>query len=229
MISGCLDNLLDKGYRYAFISNSDNLGAELDPSILGYFASGNYSFMMEVAERTDADRKGGHLARHRDGCYILREIAQCAPEDRDCFADINRHRFFNTNSIWIHLEKLRETLRKTGGFLGLPLIRNRKNLNPRDPDSEAVYQMETAMGAAISSFKNSTAICVPRTRFLPVKTTDDLIGLWSDAYVITELFQLRLAPGKKQGVISRLDERFYRMVGQLQKPLSGGCTLVGGL
>ncbi|MBN1878989.1 UTP--glucose-1-phosphate uridylyltransferase [bacterium] len=221
-VSGCLDALLRQGYLYAFISNSDNLGAELDPAILGYFISGGFSFLMEVAERTDADRKGGHLARHRDGFFVLREIAQCAPEDREFFADITKHRFFNTNTIWIDLVKLRDTLSETGGCLDLPLIRNRKTVNPRDPDSEPVFQLETAMGAAISSFRNATAISVPRTRFFPVKTTDDLIGLWSDAYEITDNFRLRLAPGRSRGVITRLDEKHYRMIDQLQKRFPAG-------
>lgn len=222
MISGCLKKLLERGYRYAFISNSDNLGAELDPSILGYFISSGFSFLMEVAERTDADRKGGHLGRHRNGQLILREVAQCAEQDRIFFSDINRHRFFNTNTIWIDLEKLGEILGQTNGYLGLPLIKNRKTVNPLDPSSGPIYQMETAMGSAISIFPNAAALWVPRTRFFPVKTTDDLIGLWSDAYEISDTYHLQLAAGKRTAVISRLDERFYRMIGQLQSHFASG-------
>jgi len=60
--SGTLDALLEKDYRYAFVSNSDNLGAVLDERILGWFAREGLPFAMEVADRTEADRKGGHLA-----------------------------------------------------------------------------------------------------------------------------------------------------------------------
>lgn len=215
-ISKCLETLLDKGYRYAFISNADNLGAELDPSILGYFSTKKCSFLMEVATRTNADRKGGHLAIHKDGYLVLREIAQCAENDRKHFSDIEKHHFFNTNSIWIHLEKLRDLLIQKSGFLDLPLIRNLKTVNPRDPESEAVYQLETAMGSAISRFDNTAAICVPRTRFLPVKTTDDLIGLWSDAYYLTDRFHVRLAPERSSAPVSILDRKYYGMIDQLQ-------------
>ena len=70
--------LLAQGYEYAFVSNADNLGATLDLRILGYLATAQLPFLMEVAERSAADRKGGHLAQRPDGQLILREIAQCA-------------------------------------------------------------------------------------------------------------------------------------------------------
>ena len=75
--SGLLRALLDEGYRYAFVSNSDNLGAVLDPRILAWLAEARAPFLMEVADRTSSDRKGGHLARRKsDGGLVLREIAQ---------------------------------------------------------------------------------------------------------------------------------------------------------
>jgi UDP-glucose pyrophosphorylase len=61
--SGLLDKLLKRGYRYAFISNSDNLGAVMDSRLLGYIAKEKLPFLMEVARRTHLDRKGGHLAK----------------------------------------------------------------------------------------------------------------------------------------------------------------------
>src|SRR3954451_23231513 len=75
--SGMLEALLDGGYRYAFVSNSDNLGAVLDPRILAWLAGAGAPFLMEVADRTPSDRKGGHLARRTgDGGLVLREVAQ---------------------------------------------------------------------------------------------------------------------------------------------------------
>merc|ERR1712087_939805 len=59
--SGTLDKLLAAGLQYAFVSNSDNLGATMDLKILTHFVSTGAPFMMEVAVRTDADKKGGHL------------------------------------------------------------------------------------------------------------------------------------------------------------------------
>ncbi|MEI6655914.1 MAG: UTP--glucose-1-phosphate uridylyltransferase, partial [Verrucomicrobiota bacterium] len=71
--SGWLDRLLAEGVRYAFVSNGDNLGATLDPSLLNHFAASGAPFLMEVTRRTAADRKGGHLARRKsDGRLLLR-------------------------------------------------------------------------------------------------------------------------------------------------------------
>ncbi|WP_374685892.1 UTP--glucose-1-phosphate uridylyltransferase, partial [Promineifilum sp.] len=150
--SGMLDRLLDAGLEYAFVSNADNLGAVLDPAILGYLVERRLPFLMEVADRTAADRKGGHLARRPDGGLLLREIAQCPAGDLPAFQDIARHRYFNTNNLWVNLLALRAVLSEREYHLGLPMIRNRKTVDPRDPASPAVYQLETAMGSAIAVF-----------------------------------------------------------------------------
>ncbi|MCB0156128.1 MAG: UTP--glucose-1-phosphate uridylyltransferase [Anaerolineae bacterium] len=180
--SGMLDTLLEAGYVYAFISNADNLGAIIDLAILGYFASEQIPFMMEVTDRTPADSKGGHLARQPDGQLILREIAQCPETDLTAFQDITRHKYFNTNNLWIHLPQLKATLEHNDYVLGLPMIRNAKTVDPRDKDSTPVYQLETAMGSAIAVFDGAQAIRVPRTRFAPVKKTNDLLALRSDVF-----------------------------------------------
>ena len=78
----------------------------IEPAILGYFVENHLPFMMEVADRTDADRKGGHVVRLLNGQLILRESAQCPPEDMADFQDIRRHRYFNTNNLWLDLTAL---------------------------------------------------------------------------------------------------------------------------
>ncbi len=191
--SGWLDRLLAEGVKYAFISNSDNLGAVMDVDLLRYFASSGAPFLMEVTRRTAADRKGGHLARRKtDGRLLLREVAQCPDGDLEAFQDIDKHRYFNTNNLWLRLDLLKEQLAADGGVLPLPMIRNRKTVDPRDKGSTPVYQLECAMGAAIECFEGAAAIDVPRSRFAPVKTTADLIALRSDAYEILANGQVRL-------------------------------------
>jgi UTP--glucose-1-phosphate uridylyltransferase len=148
---------------------------------------------MEAADRTEADRKGGHLARRPDGGLVLREIAQTPDEDIDAFQDIDRHRFFNTNTLWLDLRVLADVLAERDGVLGLPMIVNRKTVDPGDSDSPPVLQLETAMGAAIDVFEGAQAIRVPRTRFAPVKTTNDLLALRSDAYVLHDDGRVALA------------------------------------
>lgn len=211
--SGILDLLLQEGYEYAFISNADNLGAVLDARILGYFIENELPFMMEVADRTDADKKGGHLAQRVNGQLILREIAQCPEGDLKFFQDVQRHRYFNTNNLWVNLRTLTELLRQQDFILDLPMICNQKNLDPRDPTSSPVFQIETAAGSAISVFKNSAAIRVPRTRFAPVKNTNDLLAVRSDRYSISNDFKIVPIPSQKENALEvDLDSRFYKLI-----------------
>jgi UTP--glucose-1-phosphate uridylyltransferase len=185
--SGMLEELLGRGYRYLFLSNSDNLGAVLDPRILAWFASEGLPFLSESTERTESDRKGGHLARRRDGGgLVLRETAQTPEEDQPAFEDTERHRFFNCNNIWVDLRALERRLAEREGVLGLPMIVNRKTVDPTDSSSPEVLQLETAMGAAIGVFEGAAALRVPRTRFAPVKTTNQLLVVRSDAFELTE-------------------------------------------
>ena len=131
--TGMLDRLLDKGFKYAFVSNSDNLGAVLSTDLLGHFASSGSAFMMEVAERTEADKKGGHLCRRKeDNQLILRESAMCPEEDKSKFQDKSTHRYFNTNNLWLDLAQLKHKMDECGGMLPLPLIKNKKTVDPRD-------------------------------------------------------------------------------------------------
>jgi UDP-N-acetylglucosamine pyrophosphorylase len=212
--SGELDRLQAAGVDFLFVSNADNLGATLDLRILRYFAESSSPFMMEVAERTAADRKGGHLARRlSDGRLVLRESAQCAAEDEMLFQDTERHRFFNTNNLWIRVDALQSALRRNGGFLDLPLIVNRKTVDPRDKRSTPVLQLESAMGAAIELFDGSTALVTPRSRFAPVKTTGDLLVVRSDAYELGGDHALRPSPECADALpVVRLDDAYFKVI-----------------
>ena len=216
--SGWLSRLADAGVEYLFVSNSDNLGATVDSALLGYFAASGLSFLMEVAERTPSDRKGGHLARRRsDGRLALREVAQCPDGDLEAFQDIDRHRYFNTNSLWLRLSDLAAALADNEGALPLPLIKNTKTVDPRNASSPPVLQLESAMGAAIECFAASGAILVPRTRFAPVKATGDLLALRSDAYEVTEDQRFQLA-AERHGLPPEisLDDRHYKLLAGLK-------------
>lgn len=215
--SGWLDKLLAKGVKYAFISNSDNLGAQLDTRFLRWFAESGAPFVMEVTRRTEADKKGGHLATRRaDGQPLLREVAQCPDEDVAAFQDITRHRYFNTNNLWVRLDALKSFMEAHGGVMPLPVIRNVKTVDPRDAATPKVYQLETAMGAAIQCFPGARAVCVPRSRFFPVKTCSDLLLLRSDAVEIDPAGRMALAAECK-GVapVVLLDSKRYKLVDSL--------------
>ena len=175
-------------------------------------------FLMEVIEGTESERKGGHLARRQsDGQLILREVAQTAPQDEESFRDYRRWRYYNTNSLWVDLRALSDVLDAWQGVLDLPLIVNRKTVDPRDPDSPPVIQLESAMGAAIQSFPGARLLCVPRSRFVPVKTTNDLLVLRSDVYMLTDQMVVQPLP-ERDGRLPfvDLDKRFYRVLEQFE-------------
>lgn len=224
LASGLLDRLLSRGIRYAFVSNSDNLGATVDVTLLRYFADRDVPFLMEVADRTGADRKGGHLGRSKtSGRLLLRESAQCPGPDESAFQDIQRHRFFNTNNLWIRLDHVRRELDARGGAFPLPLITNQKTVDPKDSTSTKVLQLESAMGAAIECFEGATALVVPRSRFAPVKSTNDLLALRSDAYQVTEDHRLVLHPDRRgQPPLVDLDARHYKLITDFEALFPGG-------
>jgi UTP--glucose-1-phosphate uridylyltransferase len=221
--SGLLERLLSEGKKFLFVSNSDNLGATLDLRLLNYFANSGAPFLMEVTSRTPADRKGGHLARRNaDQRLLLRESAQCAEQDLEAFQDIERYRYFNTNNLWIRLDALRSELDRGDGLLPLPLIRNEKTIDPRDKSTPKIYQLETAMGAAIECFAGAGAIEVQRSRFSPVKTTSDLLAVRSDAYELDAEFRLVLrAERNAEPPVVKLSDH-YKLIEQFEPLVARG-------
>ncbi|HWH92902.1 MAG TPA: UTP--glucose-1-phosphate uridylyltransferase [Baekduia sp.] len=213
--SGMLRTLVDAGIDWAFVSNSDNLGAEVDPRIPAWAAAHDIPFVMEVVRGTPADRKGGHIAQRRaDGRLTLRETAQAPPDD-DSFTDVERWRFYNTNNLWVDLRALQRLLEDQPAGPDLPLIVNRKTVDPRDPQSPPVLQLETAMGAALGAIDGARAVLVPRTRFAPVKTTDDLLLVRSDAYTIDAEGHVAPTFDGPPPVVT-LDPEFYKSLGDME-------------
>ena len=209
--SGLLDRLLEAGFTQVFVSNADNLGAVPSARVAGWFAGSGAPFAIEAVRRTPSDRKGGHFAtRKRDGRIVLRETAQTLPEDKDALADLDRHRYMSTNNLWFDLRAVREELDRRDGILGLALIKNTKTVDPSDPESPEVIQIESAMGAAIEVFDGATTIEVGRDRFVPVKTTDDLLVLRSDCYELGAGSVLRQVP--EQVPFVDLDKAYYKLV-----------------
>jgi UTP--glucose-1-phosphate uridylyltransferase len=180
---------------------------------------------MEVAEGVAGERKGGHIAR-RDGRLVLRETAQ-VPEGDTSFADHQRWRYYNTNNLWFDLRALAERREP----LDLPLIVNHKTLDPTDPGSPEVVQLESAMGAAVGAIDGAAALCVPRTRFAPVKTTNDLLAVRSDAYVLQPDDARVLPAPEREGMeppLVDLDPRYFKLLADFEARFpSGPPSLVG--
>lgn len=215
--SGLRDRLVQAGYHYLFVSNIDNLGAVLDSRPLGYMHEHGIPFLMEVTRRGAEDRKGGHLAQSPEGNFLLREVAQCPEEDLDAFTDVAKHRYFNTNNLWVDLRAIDES------WTELPLIVNRKPVIPHQVDSPVVSQLETAMGAAIGTVKGARAIEVGRDRFFPVKTTNELLAIRSDLYDLDAAGLLHPLVEKAPKI--DLDPHHYKMIADFDRLVEGAPSL----
>ncbi|KZT67151.1 UTP--glucose-1-phosphate uridylyltransferase [Daedalea quercina L-15889] len=175
--SGVLDQLLSAGKEYLFVSNSDNLGAVVDETILQHMVDSQSEFIMEVTDKTKADVKGGTLIDYAGGVQLL-EIAQVPAEHVEDFKSVRKFKIFNTNNLWINLKALKRIM--AGEGMELDIIVNPKTTD----DGQAVIQLETAAGAAIKHFRHGHGVNVPRSRFLPVKSCSDLLLIKSDVYAL---------------------------------------------
>lgn len=180
--SGLLEKFLAEGKEYIFISNIDNLGATVDLGILNFLLSSlegpePCEFVMEVTDKTRSDVKGGTLIHYQDKLHLL-ELAQVPKDHIDEFKSISKFKVFNTNNLWAGLRAIDRLL--SSGNLFMDVIINRKSLE----GGITVLQLETAAGAAIKNFKGATGINVPRTRFLPVKKTSDLLVVMSNLFTM---------------------------------------------
>lgn len=179
--SGLLRQFIQEGREYCFLSNIDNLGATVDLTILNKLVSEKntngkpFEFVMEVTDKTRADVKGGTLIQYEDKLRLL-EIAQVPNEHVDDFKSVKTFKFFNTNNIWANLAAMERVLNEK--TLNMEIIVNNKTLD----NGLRVIQLETAVGAAMKCFDGGIGINVPRSRFLPVKKTSDLLLVMSNLY-----------------------------------------------
>ncbi|KAJ3097234.1 UTP-glucose-1-phosphate uridylyltransferase [Phlyctochytrium planicorne] len=203
--SGLLDKLISEGKEYLFISNVDNLGATVDTTILDHFAKSGAEFLMEVTDKTKADVKGGTLIDY-DGQVRLLEIAQVPGEYVEEFKSIKKFKIFNTNNLWVNIKAIKRCVEDAA--LNMEIIVNLKSTE----GGEKVIQLETAVGAAIKHFKGAHGINVPRSRFLPVKSTSDLFLVTSDLYSLHH-GQLLLNPKRQFGGIPvvKLGDHFKKV------------------
>jgi len=173
--SGLLDEFVKQGKKYCFISNIDNLGATVDLNILNMVISKNREFVMEVTDKTRADVKGGTLIQY-EGHLRLLEAAQVPKEHEEDFKSVKKFNVFNTNNLWINLPAIQRVLSEN--TLDMEIIVNPKQL----AGGVNVIQLETAVGAAMKCFEQASGVNVPRSRFLPVKKTSDLLLVMSNLY-----------------------------------------------
>ncbi|BHF58254.1 UTP--glucose-1-phosphate uridylyltransferase [Sparganum proliferum] len=182
--SGLAADMLAAGKEWLFISNIDNLGASVDLNILNFLLTSNKGssppgFVMEVTDKTRNDVKGGTLVAY-EGRLRLLEIAQVPKEHVDEFTSVRKFRIFNTNNLWANLKEVEELVKTNQ--LAMEVIYNPKTLD----SGLNIIQLEEAAGAAIRNFQGAIGINVPRSRFLPVKTTSDLLVMMSNLYALED-------------------------------------------
>ncbi|PPD88639.1 hypothetical protein GOBAR_DD14424 [Gossypium barbadense] len=194
MNSGKLATFLSQDKEYAFVANSDNLGAIVDLSILilsltgaleilNHLVKNKNEYCMEVTPKTLADVKGGTLISY-EGKVQLLEIAQVPDAHVNEFKSIEKFKIFNTNNLWLNLNAVKRLVEADA--LKMEIIPN-----PKEVEGTKVLQLETAAGAAIRFFEHAIGINVPRSRFLPVKATSDLLLVQSDLYTLVDGFVSR--------------------------------------
>ncbi|OGG95436.1 MAG: hypothetical protein A2527_04835 [Candidatus Lambdaproteobacteria bacterium RIFOXYD2_FULL_50_16] len=177
--SGILDQLLSAGKEYLFVGNADNLGASVDLKILAQMDKSGVPFIMEVTPKTRADVKGGTLVKTPDAHLQLLEIAQVPKDYVEEFKSVKKFKIFNTNNVWINLKAMKAKYDQGG--MELEVIVNKKTVN-----HVPVIQLETAIGGGMKCFEGAKAVKVPRSRFLPVKKTDDLLLVQSNLFVLKD-------------------------------------------
>ena len=99
-------------------------------------------------------------------------------EHEEDFKSVKKFNVFNTNNLWISLPAISRVVRQKK--LEMEIIVNPVTLNTEG--SPQLVQLVTAIGAAMKCFDNAVGLEVPRSRFLPVKKTSDLLLLMSNLY-----------------------------------------------
>ncbi|KAI1724492.1 UTP--glucose-1-phosphate uridylyltransferase domain-containing protein [Ditylenchus destructor] len=198
--SGLLDQLLKEGREIAFFSNIDNTGACFDMRIAKAMCDGLADYIMEVTPKTEADIKGGTLIE-LNGSLMHLEMPQVPADKIDEFCSLKTFKMFNTNNIWVNLRAVKDKL----GQMTMEILANKKKL----ADGQNVIQLETSIGGAIRNFEKAISVRVNRRRFLPIKSTQELLALMSNCYYVdTEDYVVKLIASRSSQPLIKLSSEF---------------------
>ena len=156
--SGTLATLQERGVRLLMLSNVDNLGARVDPVIVGMHVRGGQPMTVEVTAKEPGDA-GGAPARV-DGRLMHVESFRFPPDfDQDSIP------VFNCNSFVFDLEALDRDFPLTWFYVA------------KTVEGRPAVQLERLVNE-LTSFLPASFVEVPRTgprgRFFPTKTPADL-------------------------------------------------------
>jgi UTP--glucose-1-phosphate uridylyltransferase len=157
--SGLLDEFRRAGGKYVWITNLDNLGATVDPAILGHFIETKRDVMVEVCEKAAGD-KGGIPVHALGKLQVLEEFR--LPEG----VDPSKVRVFNTNTFVVSAQALAET----------PIDWHWFEVEKK-VDGKVAIQFERLL-QELTAALDAAYVTVPRegvqSRFEPVKDMDEL-------------------------------------------------------
>lgn len=162
LYSDIYPELIKMNIKHLFVSNIDNLNATPCPKLVKYLQNNsNLEFGIEVTPKTELDVKGGTFIDYLGKTKLL-ELAMVPKEHLNEFYSIEKFKTFNTNNIWLNLERLATTYK-------LDLLKNYKTVN-----DNRVMQIESVIGSAINNFDKTVIFMVGRDRYKPVKKIEDL-------------------------------------------------------
>jgi UTP--glucose-1-phosphate uridylyltransferase len=152
--SGALDWARARGIEYLLMANVDNLGAALDPRLLGAFAATGAEMMVEVVAKDPGD-KGGAPASVNGRVQLVEDFAFPEGFDKDSIP------VFNTNTLWFRVDAIDRDLDL------------RWYCVHKEAGGRPVVQFERLVGQVSWSLETAWTL-VTRDRFLPVKSPEDL-------------------------------------------------------
>jgi len=157
--AGLLRELLGAGGKYVWIANLDNLGATIDPVILGLFVASQRDLLVEVCDKVKGDRGG--IPVHAGGyLQVLEEFRLPKAFDASTVG------VFNTNTFLIRAEAL-DTVDVAWSWCEVE----------KGADGRPAIQFERLL-QELTGALHAAYLRVPRdgegARFLPVKDPDEL-------------------------------------------------------
>ncbi len=157
--AGTLGRLMDEGVRVVWIANLDNLGAAIDPLVLGKHLDGGAPLTVEVVEKVPGDRGGSPF--RVDGRPVILESFR-VPED----VDEDSVAVFNTNTFLVDAAELRDL------DMAWTWFRVEKSV-----DGRPAIQFERLIGELTSALRSSFLLVPrdgPESRFIPAKDHAEL-------------------------------------------------------
>jgi len=182
--SGMAARLLESGVKYALVSNIDNLGATIEPALLGMLKASGKPMLVELTARWKD--VGGSLVLHNGRKRLLEGIA--FPDKESELSNP----YFNTATYWIDLPALADALGADVSKLGdrehvrgfLDSLRQRMPVYALLKDSAEefdhgiielwpVAQFERLFGDITALVETEYALVDRRKRFFPIKSLDE--------------------------------------------------------